>query len=306
MLPFILHQWIEGGTLEASLRLNKCVNNKETATVECACEVRARIWLWAPLLRRQRLVCRRAPAAEALGGYAEVQPMVFCGLFPTEADRFPDLREALGKLQLNDAALVYEPEVRSLLLTVYGSGHPAWLEALLCEIPNRCLRLVSYGRRGCKHPFNAGQSCKRRGTVQVTESVHTPLLSHLVKVHLMFCHAQVSSAMGFGFRCGFLGLLHMEIVQERLEREYSLDLIITAPTVVYRCTDSDGSELTIDNPCELPDHHSDLREPYVRWAPCLRNPAGPGRQPASGPCNLTCLVGRVCHEALQGLFSRAP
>ena len=93
--------------------------------------------------------------------------------------------------------------------------------------------------------------------------------------------AQVSSAMGFGFRCGFLGLLHMEIVQERLEREYSLDLIITAPTVVYRCTASDGSELAIDNPCELPDHHTDLREPYVRCAPCVPAPAGDleGSQP---------------------------
>jgi GTP-binding protein LepA len=91
---------------------------------------------------------------EALPGYREATPMVFCGLFPTDADRFGDLREALGRLQLNDAALAYEPET--------------------------------------------------------------------------------SPAMGCGFRCGFLGLLHMEVVQERLEREYDLDLITTAPTVVYR------------------------------------------------------------------------
>ncbi len=99
--------------------------------------------------------------------------------------------------------------------------------------------------------------------------------------------------MGFGFRCGFLGLLHMEIVQERLEREYNLDLIITAPTVVYRCTGGDGGELLIDNPCELPDNHQDLREPYVRCAGraavgrprLLRRPAGPGHAPAgrAGP-----------------------
>ena len=95
-----------------------------------------------------------APADAALPGYAEATPMVYCGLFPTDADAFPDLREALGRLQLNDAALAYEPET--------------------------------------------------------------------------------SPAMGSGFRCGFLGLLHMEVVQERLEREYGLDLSTTAPTVVYR------------------------------------------------------------------------
>jgi translation elongation factor EF-4 len=78
---------------------------------------------------------------------------------------------------------------------------------------------------------------------------------------------QVSSAMGFGFRCGFLGLLHMEIVQERLEREYDLDLIITAPTVVYKCTQADGTELIVDNPCNLPDKHDNLQEPYCRCQP---------------------------------------
>lgn len=76
---------------------------------------------------------------------------------------------------------------------------------------------------------------------------------------------QVSSAMGFGFRCGFLGLLHMEIVQERLEREYDLDLIITAPTVVYRCILPNGEELTVDNPTKLPEARESILEPYVRY-----------------------------------------
>ncbi len=126
------------------------------------------------------------PAAEALDGYAEAKPMVFCGLFPTDADQYPELREALDKLRLNDAALNYEPET--------------------------------------------------------------------------------SSAMGFGFRCGFLGLLHMEIVQERLEREYDLDLITTAPSVVYRVTDNQGVATFIDNPSTLPDpnHRQKIEEPYVK------------------------------------------
>jgi GTP-binding protein LepA len=126
------------------------------------------------------------PAAQPLDGYAEAKPMVFCGLFPTDADQYPELREALDKLRLNDAALNYEPET--------------------------------------------------------------------------------SSAMGFGFRCGFLGLLHMEIVQERLEREYDLDLITTAPSVVYRVTDNQGVATFIDNPSTLPDpnHRQKIEEPYVK------------------------------------------
>ncbi len=126
------------------------------------------------------------PAEEALPGYTEAKPMVFCGLFPTDADQYPDLREALDKLQLSDAALKYEPET--------------------------------------------------------------------------------SSAMGFGFRCGFLGLLHMEIVQERLEREYDLDLIVTAPSVIYKVNMMDGEVLTIDNPATLPDpqKRETIEEPYVR------------------------------------------
>jgi GTP-binding protein LepA len=127
-----------------------------------------------------------APASEALPGYVEAKPMVFCGLFPTDADQFEDLREALEKLKLSDAALNYEPET--------------------------------------------------------------------------------SSAMGFGFRCGFLGLLHMEIVQERLEREYNLDLITTAPSVVYQVTTIKGEVLHIDNPSKLPDpqHREKIEEPYVK------------------------------------------
>ncbi|NCJ05838.1 elongation factor 4 [Synechococcales cyanobacterium C] len=126
------------------------------------------------------------PAQQPLPGYVEAKPMVFCGMFPTDADQFPDLRDALERLSLNDAALQYEPET--------------------------------------------------------------------------------SSAMGFGFRCGFLGLLHMEIVQERLEREYNLDLIITAPSVVYRVTTVKGEVLKIDNPSTLPDpqHREKIEEPYVQ------------------------------------------
>ena len=126
------------------------------------------------------------PATEALPGYAEAKPMVFCGLFPTASDQFEELREALEKLRLSDAALQYEPET--------------------------------------------------------------------------------SSAMGFGFRCGFLGLLHMEIVQERLEREYNLDLITTAPSVIYRVTTIQGEVLEIDNPSTLPDPQAreKIEEPYVQ------------------------------------------
>ncbi|MCL1881438.1 MAG: translation elongation factor 4 [Oscillospiraceae bacterium] len=113
------------------------------------------------------------PAAEPLPGYRSVQPMVFSGIYPADGSKYTDLRDALDKLQLNDASLTFEPET--------------------------------------------------------------------------------SIALGFGFRCGFLGLLHMEIIQERIEREYNLDLITTAPSVVYKIVKTDGTELMIDNPTNYPD-----------------------------------------------------
>ena len=125
------------------------------------------------------------PAAESLGGYRDPRPMVFSGLYPLDGSDFPLLRDALDKLKLNDAALVYEPES--------------------------------------------------------------------------------SVALGFGFRCGFLGLLHLEIVRERLEREFDLDLISTAPNVIYRVAMDDGSEHVVTNPSEFPDGKiAEVHEPIVR------------------------------------------
>ena len=126
------------------------------------------------------------PAAEPLPGYRPARPMVYCGIYTEDGSRYGDLRDALEKLQLNDAALVFEPET--------------------------------------------------------------------------------SVALGFGFRCGFLGMLHMEIVQERLEREFSLDLITTLPSVIYEITRSDGSILRIDNPHDYPDPTviRESQEPYVK------------------------------------------
>ncbi len=131
------------------------------------------------------LVDTKFPETDALPGFQKVKPQVYAGLFPVSADDFEDFREALEKLTLNDASLIYEPET--------------------------------------------------------------------------------SDALGFGFRCGFLGMLHMEIIQERLEREYDLDLITSAPTVVYEVVTSDGQTLYVDNPSRLPDIGSieDMREPIV-------------------------------------------
>jgi GTP-binding protein LepA len=125
-------------------------------------------------------------ATEALPGYREVKPMVFCGLFPIESDSYPDLRDALEKLTLNDAALAWEPET--------------------------------------------------------------------------------SDALGFGFRCGFLGLLHMDIVRERLEREYDLELMATMPSVEFDLTLTNGGELEVHNPSDMPDPGTiaEIREPFIR------------------------------------------
>ncbi len=126
------------------------------------------------------------PAKEPLHGYKPMKPMVFCGIYPIESSRFPELREALEKLKLNDAALEFEPET--------------------------------------------------------------------------------SQALGFGFRCGFLGLLHLEIIQERIEREFKIDLITTSPSVIYDVELTDGSNILIDSPAKMPDRVriKDIKEPYIK------------------------------------------
>ena len=133
------------------------------------------------------------PAAEALPGYRKVTPMVYCGLYPVDTADYDALKDALEKLQLNDASRVFEPET--------------------------------------------------------------------------------SAALGFGYRCGFLGLLHMDVIQERLEREYKLNLITTAPSVIYHVYKTDGETIKIDNPSDLPspqqiDH---IDEPYVRASVIVPN-----------------------------------
>ncbi len=129
------------------------------------------------------LTTRKDGAKAPLPGYKDVKPMVFSGLFPSESDDYPELRDALERLKLNDAALFYEPET--------------------------------------------------------------------------------STALGFGFRCGFLGLLHMEIVRERLEREFDLDLIVTAPNVAYNVKQRNGDWLEVHNPAEMPREVDEVQEPYV-------------------------------------------
>ena len=134
----------------------------------------------------ETLTIKQNAATEALPGYRDVKPMVFCGLFPMNNDDYPELRDALEKLTLNDAALSWEPET--------------------------------------------------------------------------------SDALGFGFRCGFLGLLHMDIVRERLEREYDLELMATMPSVEFEITLTDGSVIPVHNPTDMPDpaRIAEVREPYIR------------------------------------------
>jgi GTP-binding protein LepA len=130
------------------------------------------------------ITSERNPASEPVPGYKEVKPMVFAGLFPTDSDQYPELRDALERLKLNDAALFYEPET--------------------------------------------------------------------------------SQALGFGFRSGFLGLLHMEIVRERLEREFDLDLIVTAPNVAYRVRPPNGDWIEVHTPSDMPDEYDEVEEPYIK------------------------------------------
>jgi GTP-binding protein LepA len=130
------------------------------------------------------LTSQARPATEPLPGYKDVKPMVFAALYPTDSDEYPQLRDALERLKLNDASLSYEPET--------------------------------------------------------------------------------SQALGFGFRCGFLGLLHMEIVRERLEREFDLDLLVTAPTVAYRVEAPGGEVVEVHNPADMPPERERVDEPYVR------------------------------------------
>jgi GTP-binding protein LepA len=130
------------------------------------------------------LTSARHGAAEPLPGYKDVKPTVFAGLYPTDSDDYPELRDALEKLKLNDASLFYEPET--------------------------------------------------------------------------------SQALGFGFRCGFLGLLHMEIVRERLEREFDLDLLVTAPNVAYRVYTQGGEEIEVHSPADMPREFERVEEPYIR------------------------------------------
>ena len=182
---------------------------------------------------------RKGGATQALPGYTVAKPMVFCGLFPTDADQYEDLRDALGKLQLNDSALDFEPEVgaparppplshvpHSSPCSDPAAARPRHRHCTASPPPEQDVVLLV---RGCPRHAGGAPQLHRRGLAALCGAA---TLEGAVRAGALGGGAQVSSAMGFGFRCGFLGLLHSEIVQERLEREYSLELIATAPSVV--------------------------------------------------------------------------
>lgn len=187
----IAHVRIKQGTLHPGDTIKMMAVGSEFTVVECGymratslepakvvsagevCYIAASIKNVRDAMVGDTVTLKENPASAPLPGYRAVQPMVFCGIYPADGAHYSDLRDALDKLQLNDASLTFEPET--------------------------------------------------------------------------------SIALGFGFRCGFLGLLHMEIIQERLEREYNLDLITTAPSVVYHITKTNGEKISIDNPTNYPD-----------------------------------------------------
>ncbi len=159
------------------------VNKLEAGEVGCIC---ASIKSISDVKVGDTITLAENPVDKPLSGYKPMKPMVFCGLYPIESSRYPELREALEKLKLNDASLEFEPET--------------------------------------------------------------------------------SKALGFGFRCGFLGLLHMDIIEERIEREFKIDLIATSPSVVYEVTLTDHTTVMIDSPVKMPDKQKilDIKEPYIR------------------------------------------
>ncbi len=199
----IIYVRIKEGTVKAGDTIKMMATGNEFTVVECGilratsleptdCLQAGQVGYIAAAIKNVRdavvgdtVTLKENPAEEALAGYRPVQPMVFCGVYPADGAHYSDLRDALDKLRLNDAALSYDPET--------------------------------------------------------------------------------SIALGFGFRCGFLGLLHMEIIQERLEREYNLDIVTTAPSVIYHITKTDGEKMLIDNPTNYPDpaHIATAEEPMT-------------------------------------------
>lgn len=218
----IVQVCIKEGTLKVGDTMKFMATGAEYEVLECGIRTPKEIkkdqlvcgevgWIAASIKNIQdvrvgdTITLKDAPAIEALSGYRELNPMVYCGLYPVESNRYNDLRDALDKLQLNDASLQFE--------------------------------------------------------------------------------AETSQALGFGFRCGFLGLLHMDVIQERIEREFNIDIIATAPSVVYHVNMTDGSKITIDNPSQLPDIQKiqSIEEPFVKATiMCPKEYIGPIMELAQG------------------------